>query len=197
MSSPARAVSPRRALCCACAGLLLTGLHSAADAQQAGVPIEYPTIGGIQIPIRVLQPDSGAVGGAGQLASNSQTGIGNSTEISQSGQGNRAGIVAIGNGNTALIGQQGLNNVGQGTLTGSGLRLDLQQIGAGNVADLGVNGPAGGSLTVLQRGDGNTATGSVPGSRDVSVTQLGNGASVDVSQGGVPKSIIINQVRAR
>ncbi|MBB2961078.1 hypothetical protein [Methylobacterium sp. R2-1] len=197
MTSPARVVSPRWALCCACALFSLTSLHSPAGAQQAGVPIEYATIGGVQLPIRILQPDNATVGRDGQVASNNQIGTDNITEIRQAGQGNRAGITAVGNGNTGLISQKGVDNFGLGTLTGTGLRMDLQQIGAGNVADLGVTGPSGGSLTVLQRGDGNTATGSIPGSRDVTVNQIGNGASVDVSQGGVAKSIIINQIRAR
>lgn len=200
----------RQALSCALVGLILAGLPFAASAQQAGgsgsvstqtsplgIAVEYATIGGVQLPVQILRPDSATAVGAGQVASNRQVGTGNTTEIGQTGQGNRASVVAVGDYNTAVIVQIGRNNVGQGTLDGSGLSLNLLQRGDGNRAELGVTGGSGGSLTVRQFGDGNAATGSVPGTRDVSVTQSGNGLSADVSQVGVQKSISVIQVRTR
>ncbi|MFC6772740.1 hypothetical protein [Methylobacterium gregans] len=50
-------------------------------------------------------------------------------------------------------------------------------------------------MTVQQTGDGNSATGSVPGGRQVSVVQSGNGLSADVSQIGVQKGFGLVQAR--
>ncbi len=200
--------SPYRAMFRAVGGLLLAGLPLAASAQQlgetgssnvspvsVGVALEYATIGGVQLSIPILRPDSASAVAGDQVASNRQIGTGNVTEIGQIGQGNRAGVAATGSYNTATINQSGRNNAGYGTLEGNGLSLTLNQDGNGNRADLTVSGGTGGSLTVQQTGDGNSATGSVPGGRQVSVVQSGNGLSADVSQIGVQKGFGLIQAR--
>lgn len=190
------------------AGGLLVGLPIVAVAQQAVSPsanasrpistevaLEYATIGAVQLSIPVLRMDG--VGGSGQMASNNQSGSGNTTNISQTGLANRAAVQATGNGNTANLSQQGVGNGGQATLAGNGLRIDLQQVGNGNQAELNVTGANGGSLTLRQIGDGSNATLSAAGGRDVTVNQIGNGLSAEISQVGVPKSISVVQARTR
>lgn len=161
------------------------------------VAVEYATIGAVSLPIRILGLNGSVAGPGGQIASNQQIGNGNRTAINQFGKGNAAAIQIFGDGNTASITQQGLNNLGQGALTGSAIRFDLQQNGIGNQADLSVNAAAGANLQIRQDGHGNSVTGSVPGTANVVVNQVGSGLSLDVSQAGVPKSISIQQFRAR
>lgn len=189
---------------------LMMSFSSAVSAQQAGlasgsagqpvpaqVAVEYATIGAVALPFRILALDGSPAGGGGQTASNLQVGNQNRTDIQQSGGANAAAIQIFGDDNTAAIRQRGTGNVGQGTLTGTGIQLDLQQTGIGNQSDWRVNAPAGANLQVQQNGNGNTASGSIPGTANVSVIQAGNGLSTDVTQVGVAKSITVLQVGTR
>ena len=161
------------------------------------VAVEYATIGAMSLPIRILGLNGNGAGPGGQVAYNQQIGRSNRTDISQIGKGNAAAVQIFGDGNLATIAQQGTNNIGQGAISGTANHFDLQQNGIGNQADLSVNTPAGANLQIRQDGNGNSVSSSVPGAANVVVNQVGSGLSVDVSQSGVPKSINIQQVRAR
>ncbi|BAU88640.1 curlin associated repeat protein [Methylorubrum populi] len=210
MISTIRIWSPRHTARILAAFGLCLSLSGNLSAQQAGlaapvtgqpisteVAVEYAMIGAVSLPIRILGLNGNVAGPGGQIAFNQQIGNGNRTDINQIGKGNAAAVQIFGDGNTAAIVQQGTNNLGLGAITGSAIRFDLQQNGIGNQADLSVNAPAGANLQVRQDGNGNSVSGSVPGAANVVVNQVGNGLSLDVSQTGVPKSINIQQVRAR
>lgn len=161
------------------------------------VAVEYAMIGAVSLPFRILGLNGNGAGPGGQVAYNQQIGRSNRTDISQIGKGNAAAVQIFGDGNLATIAQQGTNNIGQGAISGTANHFDLQQNGIGNQADLSVNTPAGANLQIRQDGNGNSVSSSVPGAANVVVNQVGSGLSVDVSQSGVPKSINIQQVRAR
>ncbi len=130
-------------------------------------------------------------GADANVATVSQSGVGNTVGLRQIGSGNQFGLVAVGTGNNVDLVQLGSDNVFLADIVGNGnevgfrffgLPIPSLQAGDGNRYELFLDGVDNQSHSVLQFGDGNSATQIVgPGMEPVSVEQSG-GATVVIER---------------
>lgn len=118
----------------------------------------------------------------------------NPSVSSQSAAANQARALQIGSGNTATIDMSGYANTVVQSVVGSRNTVSQQQTGAYNQSTVSVYGDAntvgtrqdgnGAAATITVRGDNNAISAQQQGNNPlpISITQVGNGASVSVSR---------------
>lgn len=114
--------------------------------------------------------------------------------LSQAGTANQARALQVGSSNTASIDMSGYSNTVIQSVIGSRNTVSQQQAGAYNQSTVLVYGDAntvgtrqdgnGAAATITVRGDNNTISAQQQGNNPlpISITQVGNGASVSVSR---------------